>query len=212
MKGEYARRPEAEHAGRLGTEQARKRESEYAGRPETELTVSRAGMADVDGIMRVMDAARRSAVPGWFVSDDTEYVRRHVDEQGFILVAKADQEEIVGFLVIDFPGICEGNLGVYRNLEPEALLRVVHMDSAAVLPEFRGNHLQERLFRVAEEILDQMPWYRYRMCTVHPENRYSLNNLERLGYRVLTEAYLYGGLPRYVMWKTYGGEDHEREA
>lgn len=171
---------------------------------DSEISLRKAQPADLDGIMRVMNEAKASAEPGWFVSDDDEYVKEHMEKRGFIIAAEDGKAGIVGFMMIDFPGICEKNLGVYLNLGEQILNQVVHMDSAAVLPAYRGRHLQERMLEMAERSLDQMPQYKYRMCTVHPDNRYSLANLQKLGYTVLTTVYKYNGLLRHVMYKKTG--------
>lgn len=166
------------------------------------IQIRRAVPEDLAGIMKVMEAAKSSADREWFVSDNEDYVRAHIDQAGFAVVAESSRDGIAGFVMIDFPGMDERNLGAYLGLEGKELLRVVHMDSAAVLPEWRGQRLQEKMMAAAEDILDQMPQYHYRMCTAHPDNVYSLRNLERRGYKILTTAYKYGGLPRYILYKT----------
>lgn len=165
------------------------------------IVISRAGYPALDGIMNVMETAKKITKQEWFVSDDRDYVRKHIEQEGFVMVAEDHETGVVGFVMIDFPGMDQKNLGSYLGLEGEALCQVVHIDSAAVLPVYRGLHLQERLIEAAENILDQMPKYRYRMCTAHPDNVYSLRNLERRGYKVLTTAYKYGGLPRCILYK-----------
>lgn len=165
----------------------------------------RAEAGDLSGIMCVMTEAKKRAKPGWFVSDDCEYVRRHLEEDGLIIVAEGRQGEIAGFMMVDFPGTSERNLGTYLDLEGEELNRVAHMDSVAVLPDYRGNHLHERMLTMAEDILDRMPQYKYRMCTVHPENVYSLRNFQRRGYQIRATVYKYNGLPRHIMYKLSEG-------
>ena len=48
--------------------------------------IRKAEMTDVDEIMAVMHEAKNDKEhPDWFVSDDEEYVRTHIEEQGFVL-------------------------------------------------------------------------------------------------------------------------------
>lgn len=171
------------------------------GKSDSTVTIFRADQTAVDGIMKVMETVKNLTKQEWFVSDDRDYVREHIDSEGFVMVAADRETGIVGFVMIDFPGMDQRNLGSFLGLEGEALCQVAHIDSAAVLPAYRGLHLQERLIGAAEDILDQMPQYRYRMCTAHPDNVYSLRNLERREYKVLAMAYKYGGLPRCILYK-----------
>ena len=49
--------------------------------------IRKAEMTDVDEIMAVMHEAKNDKEhPDWFVSDDEEYVRTHIEEQGFVMV------------------------------------------------------------------------------------------------------------------------------
>lgn len=171
-----------------------------------ELCLRRAGKQDLPGIMRVMERAGRTAPPGWFVTDEESYVRCRLEGRGLVLAALTKDEMIAGFLVVDFPEKEEDSLGKHAGLSGERLLQVAHMDSVAVLPEYRGYHLQERLLRAAEEEVQKMPEYRFFMATVHPENRYSLRNFQGLGYRVAATVKKYGGLPRHVLLKERGEE------
>ena len=58
------------------------------------------------------------------------------------------------------------------------------MDSTAVDTAFRGNGLQGRMLEAAENLLDPDRFV-YLMCTVHPDNSFSRNNMVRQGYRAV---------------------------
>lgn len=85
-------------------------------------------------------------------------------------------------------------------LTMENLRSVVHMDSASVLPEHRGYHLESRMIAYAETLIDTSK-YHYSFATVAPENLASLKSLERNGYQVMIIKEKYGGLMRCVMMK-----------
>ena len=53
----------------------------------------------------------------------------------------------------------------------------------------------------AEEIIKRKKM-RYLMATVHPDNIYSLRNMEKLGMKAVLETKKYGGKQRYIMCKT----------
>ena len=81
------------------------------------------------------------------------------------------------------------------------MAKVAHLETAVVSEKFRGIQLQYRLFQKAEEMLHGSE-YRYLMATVHPDNVYSLRNMEKLGCKKAAEVLKYGGKPRLVMWKS----------
>ena len=64
--------------------------------------IRKAEMADVDEIMAVMHEAKNDKEhPDWFVSDDEEYVRTHIEEQGFVIVAQTADGSVAGFFGLD---------------------------------------------------------------------------------------------------------------
>lgn len=157
--------------------------------------------SDIPEIMDLMELAKNlTKNPDWYSTDDENFVRRHIDEEGFILKA-VEGECLAGFLIARYPKEVEDNLGNYWNLTDNQMQKVAHMESAAVHPDFRGRGIQKMLMAHAEAILVQ-EGYRYLMGTAHPDNVYSVNNFLKLGYEILTRTEKYGGLPRYVFGKT----------
>ena len=71
---------------------------------------------------------------------------------------------------------------------------------AMVRSAYRGNGLQKELMEAAEEQL-RSAGFRWLMGTAHPDNVYSVHNFEQLGYKLVTKALKYGGLPRYIFCK-----------
>ena len=165
-----------------------------------EFVIRRAEISDLKGIMQVMDEARENPVhPDWFVADDEEFVREHLEEKGFIVAAQAPDGEIAGFFLVKVPDR-EENLGVYLGFTEEELTGVAVMDSTAVGSAYRGHGLQGRMLDVAEQMIDR-EMFPYLMCTVHPENIYSLHNMEKHGYEVKKTTECYGGLKRHILLK-----------
>ena len=79
------------------------------------------------------------------------------------------------------------------------LRKVVCMDTAAVHPDYRGRGIQKRLLETAETYL-QGTGERYLLCTIHPENRFSLNNALKQGYEIRRTLEKYGSV-RHVLCK-----------
>ena len=187
---------------------------------ENAVSIRRGCQEDVKDIVYVMEEAVRSMErPEWFVSDDETFIREHIEKKGFTMVAERQIGEndpeaetaplvpfapftsrIGAFLIVKFPGLSEKNLGHILGMPNEQLLKVAHMESAAVLPSWRGMGLQGRLLKAAEKELLGGPHTRL-MATVHPDNRFSLENFLREGYEVKATVRRYGGLLRHVLLK-----------
>ena len=188
-------------------------QTESTGGESMLFDVIRAVPEDVAALAEIMElVALGMEHREWFVQDDGAYIAEHIGDtpisdtdKGFILKAvtkdRQGREQLAGFFMVDFPGLMEKNLGHYIGLGQEDLLRVAHMDSVAILAEYRGYGLQLQFIRKAEEILQAETEYRILMATVHPDNIYSLRNVKQLGYEVAAEADMYGGYRRYIMKK-----------
>ncbi|GEM_PF-201465 len=62
---------------------------------------------------------------------------------------------------------------------------VAEMVGAGVLPDFRGYGLQDYLFKLREKYLKKIK-YKYAVCSVHPKNIYSYNNLVKNNYVLIS--------------------------
>ena len=86
----------------------------------------------------------------------------------------------------------------YLDMEEEALGQVAVMDSAVVGSDYRGAGLQGRMLQAAEARIDKEKYY-YLMCTIHPDNQFSRQNMESQGYEVKKITQCYGGLDRCIL-------------
>lgn len=188
-------------------------------------TLRAATLDDAFEIWSVMDScANAMEQKEHFICDDLDYVKDILSGHGFAVVACNIEGKIVGNLLVKYPGLEEENLGYdvftkpYKHsiaddkntfaettnhsplLSKENLMKVVHMDSASVLPKHRGNKLEARMISFAETLVDTSKYY-YAFATVAPGNTASLKSLERNGYQVMVTKEKYGGLMRCVMMK-----------
>lgn len=164
----------------------------------------RPGMhADVPTIREIMEISLNSLkCKDWYYIDGTteEWLHKHVSDEGFILMAEDRVGKEVGFLVVRYPYSASDNLGEYLGDAELNMNTIAHMESVAVLPEFRGNGLQCTLVTHAEGMLHKN--IKHMMCTVHRDNGPSLNSFLRCGYKAIANLPAkYGNLPRYVMHK-----------
>ena len=165
-----------------------------------EIRIELAILDDTDGIIQMMaELHQQMEDKTWFYPDKDEDVRWFLEESGFALKAMHG-DEMIGFFFGYAPGTQRENMGVYLNLPEEELKRAAHMETAMIIPEFRGRGLQKLLMETAEQIFKKKG-YVHMFGTVHPDNIYSVRNFEKQGYRVVTETRKYGGLRRYVCYK-----------
>lgn len=159
--------------------------------------------AEIDTVTQIIQTVHDEMTQSeWFAADSADYIRTSLLNQTAVayLAIEKESRTPAGVFLTAFPGDSSENLGLDAGLTSEELPLVAHMDSAAVLPSFRGCHLQRKLMMAVESDL-KAAGYRYLFCTVHPENHYSLNSVLSLGYEVVTVCEKYGGYLRAVLMK-----------
>lgn len=140
--------------------------------------------ADTETFIRFLDEVRNDMPQkDWFYLDPQETVRAMMSEGTMELWLAKDGDRIVAAFDILYPGLDSCNYGYDLNLPEEELQQVIHMDSSAVHRDYRGLGLQQKMVHTAEEELSGRG-RRILLCTVHPHNIYSLNNMLKQGYQV----------------------------
>ena len=132
----------------------------------------------------------------WFFLDPDEEVREMMERDAVGIWLAEDGDRIAAAFCIVYPGLEEFNIGYDLGFSQEELKRVVHMDTAAVHPDYRGRGLQNRMMGLAEQELQG----KILLCTIHPDNRYSLNNVLKLGYTIEKKTERYNSV-RYILRK-----------
>ena len=135
----------------------------------------------------------------WLYLDPPEVVRAMMADGSMDLWVAEDRGRLAAIFDVLYPGLQSFNYGYDLDLPQEDLLRVVHMDTSAVHPAYRGLGLQTSMIREAEKALSGKG-HRILLCTAHPENKFSLNNLLGLGYTVQKRIAKYGS-ERFVLRK-----------
>lgn len=165
--------------------------------------VSAERLREAAEIVRAVES--RMVQKEWFVAESYEEFKRWMSaDRGLLYLASdMDSGKAAGMFFAVLPGMEPENLGYDIGMKETELGQVALMDTAAVLPEFRGMGLQYRMMQEAERDLKRMG-YRYLMCTVHPENRFSRENVRRQGYRHVMTKEKYGGYLRDIWMKELG--------
>lgn len=135
-----------------------------------------------------------------FVPSGPEEILAHIETEGFTVGAYDPQGKMAGNFIVRYPMDAEDNLGRDLGLPEEELCKVAHMESAVVLPEYRGHHLQIRMLQYAESLIDRQRFC-YFMATVSPDNPASYRSMEANGYQHVMTKEKYGGLLRRIYCK-----------
>lgn len=182
-----------------------KQEYEKAARKEQNHTfqIRFAGEADLDQVMELLEEIQKKMeYPEWFAVDDREFMQeRFADNgEGFAVIAQTEDGTVAGCFLVDIPAEDERNMGYDLGYTKEQRAFTAHMDMAVVSPSFRGYHLQDLMMEKCEEELKERGFV-YLMATVHPDNRYSLQNVIKRGYKIMATKEKYGGLIRHILCK-----------
>jgi len=135
----------------------------------------------------------------WFYLDPPESVRKMMADKTMELWLAMDGNRIAAAFDILHPGLSPFNYGYDLGLTEEELLQVVHMDTSAVHADYRGLGLQRKMVHSAEKKLSGQG-RRILLCTVHPDNFYSLDNMLTQGYTIQKRISKYGS-ERFVLRK-----------
>lgn len=99
--------------------------------------------------------------------------------------------EIIAYRYIGFPGLTDKNLGNDINMPRKELIKVAHLETTVVHPDYRGNSLQSLTLQQAIPMVKQLG-YSHLLCTVSPQNSYSLYNIIKNGLRIKALKKKYG--------------------
>lgn len=135
-----------------------------------------------------------------YVCDDLGYVEEMLEGGGFGVVVCNKLGKIIASFIFRYPMESDDNLGRDIDLTEEELIKVVHMESAVVHPDYRGKSLQHEMLKYAENLIDKRK-YRYFIATVSPENPASYRSFEKNGYQLVLTKEKYDGLTRRIYLK-----------
>ena len=135
----------------------------------------------------------------WLYLDPPELVQAMMSDGIMDLWLAMDESRVAAVFSVLHPGLESYNYGYDLDFTEQELLKVVHMDTAAVHKDYRGLGLQGRMVQIAEKSLAGQG-SKILMCTVHPENQFSLNNMLRQGYEIQRRVEKYGS-ERFILQK-----------
>lgn len=164
------------------------------------LVIRKGAVGDTERFISLLHEVKNSmGEQAWFFLDPDEEIHRMMENGTMELWVAEAGEQLAGAFSIIHPGMDECNYGHDLGFTGEQLLRVVQMDTAAVHPDYRGHGLQKRLMELAESEIRKQPG-RILLCTIHPENRFSLENVLKQNYRIEKTVAKYGSV-RHILRK-----------
>lgn len=163
-----------------------------------ELEIRRGDYRDAEAFLSLLREVRQTMLhPEWFFLDPDDVVREMLRDGRMQLWVAMDGDRLAGAFDYITPGLDESSYGWDLGLSAEELPRVVNFDSVAVRPEYRGMGLQRKLMACAEDALS-MDGPRILLCTIHPDNRFSLQNAQRRGFEVVAKLPKYGSVRLFL--------------
>lgn len=169
-------------------------------RNDMELEIRKGSQADTEQlILLLQEVYRDMEQKEWLYLDEPDEVRQMMRDGTMELWVAMDGDRMAAAFDILHPGLEPYNYGYDLELNACELLRVINMDTIAVDPAYRGMGLQKRLVSEAEQEIVRHG-SRILLCTVHPDNRYSLGNFLELGYTIERKLQKYGSV-RYLLRK-----------
>lgn len=166
------------------------------------IKIRKGTMEDIEAFIGFLKEIKETMVQKeWFYVDPPEYILQMMSDGIMELWVAMDEERMAAAFSILRPGKHEFNYGYDLGLSEEELSRVINMDTAAVHPDYRGMGLQKKLLQFAESELRQEGAH-ILLCTVHPDNHFSLNNVLQQGYEIQKKLEKYGSV-RYVLRKDF---------
>lgn len=135
----------------------------------------------------------------WFSLDEDEILLRYMEQEGFALKATF-HGELAGVFIVRTERLGKENLGYDLGFSESQREKVAHMEIAMVKEAWRGQGLQAKMMKEAEEILRKMD-IRYLLGTAHPDNKASAKSFLKMGYEEKMTKEKYGGLLRCIFCK-----------
>ena len=164
------------------------------------MTFRKGDINDAEQFVRFLAAIRASMDhKEWFYLDPPDYVREMIALGRIELWLALEDDKIAAIFDILHPGLDSCNYGYDLGFDQDDLLKVINLDNAAVHPDYRGRGLQKLMMEMAESELRERGNY-ILLCTIHPDNTFSLNNALARGFQIQKKLNKYDSV-RYFLRK-----------
>lgn len=130
-----------------------------------------------------------------FAVDDVDFILSIINSKRGDIVLYYNDDELVGFFELtcpDNPNDLEEEYNISKYLPEIDISNTGVAESFVVLPKYRGNGLQVKMFERMEELASERGITSL-IGTVHPENDVSISNFKKAGYNTITKFKVFYG-------------------
>lgn len=126
-----------------------------------------------------------------------DYIRDHFKRENSV-IGIFTEDGLIAYDVLYFPGAEGDNFGADIKLPVDELNRIVHLETVAVHPDYRGNSLQKRMEEIHLKKIREFDCIHV-CCAVSPKNLPSLRNLFSNGLIIKCIKLKFGSRVRFIM-------------
>lgn len=167
---------------------------------DNEFEFKKCEMKDLDAICKIQEIAFENLENTNLLRRNTkEMLEKCLNDPHYTLGAFHNGNLVAFAILYDGQKTVE-NIGLDIGIDGDELNAVANVKLVIVLPNYRGNGLQNKLVFQLEQIA-KFKGKKLLCATVSPENIYSIKNFEKLGYKVNTQKEKYNGLVRNIYCK-----------
>lgn len=136
-----------------------------------------------------------------FPYDDIDYIQKYMNSyNGFGVVAINPYNELIGSLIVRYPGMSTSNFGNKIGMNDSELKQVVHLELIHAKPEYDSKSIKKSLITFAESAINQEK-YNFLMTFIAENNIEDRNVFKDSGYKCVMHTYTYGELLKYTYLK-----------
>lgn len=171
--------------------------------PDTDFIFRKCTIQDIDDICKIQELAFQALTDSNLLRRNSKEVLQTCLEEPHYTLGVFHKEKLIAFAILYDGGNTDENIGRDIEIPEEKLSSVVNFKLVIVLPEYRGNKLQQKLIYKLEEIAKENG--KKIMCaTISPLNSFSLKNFEDAGFKFHSQKIKYNNLKRCIYYKKLG--------
>ncbi|MDD2717997.1 MAG: GNAT family N-acetyltransferase [Candidatus Wallbacteria bacterium] len=135
-----------------------------------------------------------------FQPDSAEFIRSWFRENHGFVIGAIDGNKLVAYFAVFFPGNDPGNLGIDLGVGTADLKKIAQLESAVVIPAYRGNGLGLKLMRLAMKY-SNVPDRCMTAALCSPANLQSLRAMFACGLKIRALVDKFSGKQRYIFFR-----------
>ncbi len=167
---------------------------------DDEFEFKKCSLSDLDSICEIQNIAFANLTNKDLLRRNTRETLGECLEDPHYTMGVFHDKRLVAFAILYDGGTGPENIGHDIGIPESELNNVINFKLVIVLPEYRGNKLQQKLIFKLEQIARENG-KRLICATVSPLNLYSYKNFEEAGFKFHSNKTKYNGLSRNIYYK-----------